>query len=1560
VDHATLSLDYGAFTWMELSSEGLARLAASGVEFTEETNPFTLRLGEQSFDPKWQEPVFPAGLEGVDGSGPDLHLVQFVGPTRDEWLAALDADGLRVVQYIHPHTYIVWGEPNAVAAAAGRSQVRWTGSFAPAYRLLPNLRGLPDQQDQVRVLLYRGADTAAAVQQITALGGKVSEQRQLNHVFDIVGVDLSTARLADVARIPGVYSVQVVAKDGGLRGEMSNQVNANNVDGTNLAFPGYLTWLGGLGLNGAGVIIANVDGGVQNTHPDLTARFVACSGSTCGGAASSGHGTHTAGIMAADGTSGTLDGFGFLRGLGVAPGANLVEQVYSPWYTQPGGMLLLMTDSYNNGASLSGNSWGPSGTPLGYDNNTMQVDIGVRDADPQAAGNQPLSFVLSFMNGNGGTSTQGTPDEAKNIFNIGSTKMQNSNGSQILQIDDLSSNTAHGPALDGRTIPHMVAPGCNVDSTYTTSTYSLLCGTSMASPHVSGAVALFIEYYRSLPGYVSDPSPAMVKAAFLPVAHDLAGHLDADGGTLGHPFDSKQGWGRMDLEAVLDPQVSVRYWDNPQVFDNTGEEWVTGVAALDPSKPLKLMLVWTDAPGHGLGGSAPAWNNNLDLEVQSGAGTYRGNVFGASGWSVTGGSADIKNNTEGVFIGPTATDSYTIRVVATNINSDAIPNSGDNTDQDFVLVCYNCAEEPGFTLAADPTSVEICAPDDAVYNVNVGSIMGFTNPVTLSASGNPAGTTVNFDVNPVSPPGGSVMTLGNTGAAAAGSYSVTIQGDDPITPLTRTTNVTLKVSTGVPAAPSLTSPSNGATDVSLAPMLSWSAAAQAASYLVEVATDAGFSGIVFTTTTGGTGAAVSPALDPLTEYFWRVRASNICGDGSYSSTFSFTTRDIPGILLVDDDDNAPDVRAAYTDALTALGVDYDLWNTNNTDNEPDFATLSQYQMVIWFTGDEFGGFAGPGAAGEAALASFLNGGGCLFISAQDYLYDRGLTSFLANYLGVSSYTSDVSQTSVTGTGSVFTGFGPYALSYPFTNYSDTVQPTGTAEVAFVGNVNNTALDKDTGLYRTTFWTFPFEAVPAGSRPALLDHIIGWCGGGGSTDCNENGVPDYVDIGTGTSEDCNENGTPDECEIDANSGPPGTYFCTEDCDPDCNHNGIPDACDQAGQETLMSASFESGLPVGWTATGLWHTANVCGPAGPCDGTNWAYFGQNVGCNFSTGATVSGVLTAPAVTIPAEATLATLSYCSAYGGESGNSGTSGYDWAWLAVNGVEKDDVSAAGDQATWETRTVDLSSYAGQTITLTWNFNSVDSVSNSELGWVVDAVEITLETAIVEDCNGNTIWDACDIDSGFSEDCQPNGIPDECDIDSGGSEDANSNGIPDECEAVAPTLSAIACCSLHGAYSLCLDLPQGARGGALPIEPRRWQPGDTQEFEITLSGPAGGAVTVAASCSDGSSPAPASVVENSPGVLTVQYTPPLPNTECCTLTLSGGATGSADVTLLYADVTRNGAVNSADKNVVAAEIGTFANTSAVFWYDVDRNNAINSADRSLVNAEIGTADDPSCP
>ena len=690
------SLEYETFAWLELRADDLNRLKAAGIAFEVEPSPYTLHLGGKAFDPLQERAVLPSGWEGTESTGPDLHLVQFKGPIRGLWLDDLRRHGWEIVQYIHPFTYVVWGAARPSPESATAESVRWTEPFAPAYRVLPQWRDLPNAPVQVDILIYRGADVDAVLQALEALGGDLLGLSTLNDVFSLATFGIPGSALQPAAHVAGVYSIQLEPTDGGLRGEVSNQVSVSNVDSAERAFPGYRDWLDALGNDGAGVTIASVDAGVDESHPDLAGRFVSCMGPTCAGSATSDHGTHTAAIMAADGSSGVADSLEFLRALGMAPGASLVEQLYSPWYTYPGGMLTLMGESYRNGASLSGNSWGPSGTPQGYDNDTMQVDIGVRDADPRTPGSQSLIYVLSIMNGFGGYQTQGTPDEAKNILSVGSTRMQSYyDGEQLEAVNDLSYNTAHGPALDGRNLPDLVAPGCFVDSALQNDRYGLLCGTSMASPHISGAVAVFIEEYRKLTG--ADPSPALVKAAFLAMARDLVGHLDADGNTLGHRYDSKQGWGRLDAGPVLDPQVPVFYYDSRYILDETGQFWSKVFRVGDPGEPLHLMLVWTDAPGHGLGGTTPAWNNDLDLILEADGKTYRGNAFGSDGWSAAGGVADHKNNTEGILFNSPLTSTLTVRVVASNISSDGVPGYGDDTDQDFALVCYNCTAAATYT-----------------------------------------------------------------------------------------------------------------------------------------------------------------------------------------------------------------------------------------------------------------------------------------------------------------------------------------------------------------------------------------------------------------------------------------------------------------------------------------------------------------------------------------------------------------------------------------------------------------------------------------------------------------------------------------------------------------------------------------------------------------------------------------------------------------------------------------------------------------------------------------------
>ena len=198
-----------------------------------------------------------------------------------------------------------------------------------------------------------------------------------------------------------------------------------------------------------------------------------------------------------------------------------------------------------------------------------------------------------------------------------------------------------------------------------------------------------------------------------------------------------------------------------------------------------------------------------------------------------------------------------------------------------------------FTISAAPSTQDICIPDDAVYDVVVGQSLGFVDPVTLSVtSGPPAGYTESFGTNPVIPPGTSVMTLTNTGAATAGIYSIEITGIAPTS--THTTTVQINLVDMAPSAITLTVPADGSTGVPLSPGFEWMSVSGADDYTLELADDAGFTNIVYTTTTDATSHSTTISLNSGTTYYWRVTGNNICGAGTTSAVFSFTTIDTSG------------------------------------------------------------------------------------------------------------------------------------------------------------------------------------------------------------------------------------------------------------------------------------------------------------------------------------------------------------------------------------------------------------------------------------------------------------------------------------------------------------------------------------------------------------------------------------------------------------------------------------------------------------------------------------------
>ena len=204
---------------------------------------------------------------------------------------------------------------------------------------------------------------------------------------------------------------------------------------------------------------------------------------------------------------------------------------------------------------------------------------------------------------------------------------------------------------------------------------------------------------------------------------------------------------------------------------------------------------------------------------------------------------------------------------------------------------FDACGTTNFTLDVTPDDLQVCTGSVASYTVATAAVGSFVGNVNLSAVGNPG--TATFSPNPVTPPGNSTLTISGAGA---GAYTFDVIGTSVITPsLVQSETVGLAVVAAAPAAPTLLTPANGALNVPAAPTFTWNAVAGAASYSIQVATDAGFSNIV-----ASASGLASPSwtsnvtLNTSTTYYWRVWAANACGTGAYSATWSFTTVAAPG------------------------------------------------------------------------------------------------------------------------------------------------------------------------------------------------------------------------------------------------------------------------------------------------------------------------------------------------------------------------------------------------------------------------------------------------------------------------------------------------------------------------------------------------------------------------------------------------------------------------------------------------------------------------------------------
>ncbi|MGI5190264.1 S8 family serine peptidase [Promicromonospora sp. CA-289599] len=298
-----------------------------------------------------------------------------------------------------------------------------------------------------------------------------------------------------------------------------------------------------MGFTGDGITVANIDSGVDVEHPALLQHYRGylgeeglsndynwfdasgdCDGAPCDIDA---HGTHVMGTMVGD------DGEG--NQIGVAPDAD--------WIAANGCASCSDADLLASGQWIlaptraDGSDPDPSQRPHVVNNSWGQVQPGAIDdfMSEEIAAWEAAGIFGAWAAGNAGEAgCQSTSSPGANVATYAAGAFGESG--------DIAEFSSRGPGADGETKPNLSAPGDEVRSSVPGGDYAVFSGTSMASPHLAGAVALLWSAAPVLVGDI-EATKELLDGTSTDVADDTCGGTPADNNVWGE--------GKLDVQALV-------------------------------------------------------------------------------------------------------------------------------------------------------------------------------------------------------------------------------------------------------------------------------------------------------------------------------------------------------------------------------------------------------------------------------------------------------------------------------------------------------------------------------------------------------------------------------------------------------------------------------------------------------------------------------------------------------------------------------------------------------------------------------------------------------------------------------------------------------------------------------------------------------------------------------------------------------------------------------------------------------------------------------------------------